>query len=229
MERFLDAIHEVGKEIERSRNNAGIKLVDGSEIDADCLDYFSDNKRDTESEFLAELQIKIGQCKAELFCDVIAKDWYDGSGLRSGPRVLGLKLSVRSRRPGSERISSDDIFLRRGLSLAAPLDEKIPYREWDYINSYSIAFSAPEKFAQMQTSRIAAMVNGDLGLFQGRILFFSPFIPKMAVGQLEAGVIPGERPEQIKAQGAHGGILEYILGERPEDFEVEASATRGIL
>jgi hypothetical protein len=44
------------------------------------------------------------------------------------------------------------------------------------------------------------------------------------VGQLEAGVIPGERPEQIKAQGPHGGILEYILGERPEDFEVEELA-----
>ena len=95
MERFLDAIHEVGKEIERSRNNAGIKLVDGTEIDADCLDYFSDNKRDMESEFLAELQSKIGQAEAELFCDIIAKDWYDGRGLRSGPRVLGLKLGVR--------------------------------------------------------------------------------------------------------------------------------------
>jgi hypothetical protein len=93
-----------------------------------------------------------------------------------------------------------------------------------YINSYSIAFSAPEKFAQMQAGRIAAMVNGDLDLFWGRILFFSPFIPKMAVGQLEAGVIPGERPEQIKNQGAHGGVVEYILGERPEDFDVEASA-----
>jgi hypothetical protein len=121
----------------------------------------------------------------------------------------------KASRPDSERISSDEIFLRRGLSLAAPLDEKIPYREWDYINSYSIAFSAPEKFAQMQACCIAAMVNGDLGLFQGRILFFSPFIPNMAVGQLEAGVIPGERPEQIKAQGPHGGILSTSSAKGP--------------
>jgi hypothetical protein len=115
-------------------------------------------------------------------------------------------------------MSDDDIFFRRGLSLQAPLDRHEPYREWDFINSYSIALSAPEKFAQMQDGRVAALVSGDWGLFLGRVLFFSPFVPNMDLGQLEAGVIPSERPLPIKFQGNHGGILEYILGERPEDF-----------
>jgi hypothetical protein len=274
MERFLDAIHEEGAEIARSLNSRGIKLVDGSEIEADSLDYFFDNKADMEHEFYSELMSKVGQNKADWFCEVIANDWYDGKGARNGPGVQSLKLSVKrylecilsgrditsivindavnssaslflderdiagiltindqmmvshieawkAHHRNSPWISNDDIFLRRGLSLDNPLDESIPYREWDYINSYSIAFSAPEKFSQMQTGKIPALINGDLDLFKGRILFFSPFVPNMKVGQLEAGVIPGERPEKIQGQGAHAGIREYILGQRPEPVDVD--------
>ena len=269
MERFLDAIYDEKTEIERSPNRKGIKLVDGTEIDADYFDYFLENKRDLELEFRADLKNKLGQNKADLFCEIVASDWHDGKGLRDGPRVLSLKSSVKgylrrvlkstwnikeivqndalphsapllnereiagvltvndqmmirhveawkARHVNANQITTDDIFLRRGLSLDRPLDKGEPYREWDYINSYSIAISAPEKFAQMQFGKIPALVSGDLDLFSGRILFFSPFIPMMEAGQLEAGVIPADGPIPIKAQGTHGGILEYIIGERPE-------------
>lgn len=267
MERFLDAAHEEGREIERLPNTRGIKLVDGSEMVADALDYFDHNKNALECEFRSELSTKIGKGKTDLFCDVIATDWYDGKGLRNAPRVLSIKLSVRqyleaisdgrdisslvindvaagsppilskeeivailtvndqmltrhieewkARRSDWDQISDSDIFFKRGLSLNQAIDDSIPYREWDFINSYSLALSAPEKFSQMLQGGIPAIVSGDLSLFHGRILFFSPFVPGMIVGQLEAGVIPAEKSIKITSQGEHGGILEYILGEGP--------------
>lgn len=117
--------------------------------------------------------------------------------------------------PNSLELSSGDIFLRRGLGLDSPIDTSKPYVEWDYINSYSLAISAPEKFAQTYVGTTAALINGDLALFKSRILFFSPFIPSMEVGQLEAGIIPSDTPIPIKFQGEHGGIYEYIIGDRP--------------
>lgn len=142
-----------------------------------------------------------------------------GAILTTNDQMLTRHLEAwKARHPSSDSMSNDDIFFRRGLSLQTPRDEDEPYREWDYINSYSIALSAPEKFAQMQEGCLAALVSGDWGLFFGRILFFSPFIREMDVGQLEAGIIPSEHPLPIKFQGVHGGILEYVLGERPEDF-----------
>lgn len=271
MERFLDAIHEEGRDVERSQSIPGtIKLVDGSEMSSDALDYFVEEKSALESEFCSELMNRIGSTKTDLFCDIISRDWFDGKGLRNRPRVLGVKLSVRNyldavgntrsmtdivvndticagtdpllsiedvaavltvndqmltchvevwkaRRSDWDRISSDDIFFRRGLSLKKAIDLSEPYREWDFINSYSLAFTAPEKFASMQGSNQPAIVSGDLALFGGRVLFFSPFVPKMDVRQLEAGIIPGGKPDKISFQGEHGGILEYILGEQPAD------------
>ncbi len=268
MERFLDAIHEKGKEIERAANRPGIKQVDKIEFQADFFTYFIENKSTMEVEFREELVKKIGEEKTLLFCKTIATDWYDGKGWRNGSRVLGLKLSVKNylseirnvgrklsevvvnetieidkplftskqiasiltvndqlmvrhieawkdSRIDSRSISNDDIFLRRGLALDRLFNENEKYQEWDYINSYSLAFSTPEKFSQMVSGKIPAIVNGDLNLFDGRILFFSPFVPGMNVGQIEAGVIPGEIPDSIKFQGKHAGICEYVLGDRP--------------
>lgn len=270
MERFLDAIHKEGAEIERAKNEKGsIKLVDGKELSADAFNYFFDKKDAMEAEFLRDLTEEIGRTKADWFCEVIAYDWYDGKGLRNGPRVLDIKTSVKdalelmtgnspplseivenatvqstmttlspadiqrilainkqmltrhiegwkATHPNSQEMSDSEIFLRRGLSLNEPLNTDTPYKEWDYINSYSLAFSAPEKFAQMQENKTPAILNGDIHLFDGRILFFSPFVPGMSAGQLEAGIIPSPTPEPIKFQNSHGGILEYILGERPD-------------
>ena len=117
--------------------------------------------------------------------------------------------------PNYDNLNNNDIFLRRGLSLDRKLDTSQPYREWDFLNSYSIAFSAPEKFSQMMKGKTSAIVNAELALFEGRILFFSPFIPGMNVGQLEFGVIPSEKPLPIYAQGEHSGILEYIIDPAP--------------
>jgi hypothetical protein len=269
MERFIDAAHYYeGGEISRTPDKKGIKLVDGSEIDADVLSYFIDNKAALEKEFLQDLINEIGKVKAELFCNVISSDWYDGKGLRNGARVSGIKLGIKqylthvisntidlsdliqnheiakhtqlfsgceiekiltinfqmmmehieawkAQHPNSDWLSTDDIFLRRGLSLDNEIDTEKPYREWDYINSYSIAFSAPEMFAQMQKDKLSALINGDIGLFGERILFFSPFIPNMKVGQIEAGIIPSSKSVPIKYQGKHGDIYEYILDARP--------------
>lgn len=121
----------------------------------------------------------------------------------------------KSEHPNHDALSSGDIFLRRGLSLPRLLDTAMPYREWDFINSYSIAFSAPEKFTQNQPGQIPAIVNGELALFDDRILFFSPFIPNMDVGQLEFGIIPSLKPLPIHHQGEHSGINEYIIDPAP--------------
>lgn len=108
---------------------------------------------------------------------------------------------------------SSDNYLRRGLSLENLLDVDAGYKEWDYVNSYSIAISAPEKFAQMNVGKIPVIVNGELDVFRDRVLFFSPFIRGMELGQLEFGIIPADRPLPILYQGEHGdtGVHEYLL------------------
>ena len=269
MERFLVAAHVDGASIERSPNSEKVKLVDGSELDADVLNYFTQNKDAFRSEFTDELKGRITDEEFRVFCDVVAEEWFDGKRLRQDGRPRRLKRSVydylrrvtnsaiqpsqlvqtqdlptdveplitieavaailtindqmlyrhveewKSNHPNSDDLSSDDVFLRRGLALESKLDTNIPYLEWDFLNSYSIAFSAPEKFSQMMDRRTPAIVNGELSLFENRVLFFSPFIPSMDVGQLEFGIIPSEKSLPLIAQGIHGGILEYIIDPAP--------------
>ncbi len=264
MERFLIAAHEEGASIVRSPNSTKIKMVDGSELEADALSYFSDGIDEFRKEFSSELLERISCHELDLFCSVIAEEWFDGKRLRENGNPRRLKRSVydylsrvsgitkpaefiqvreslsgveplisaeavaailtvndqmiyrhveawKEQHPNANHLSSNDVFFRRGLALKAPLDTSEPYREWDFINSYSIAFSAPEQFSQMMKGRAPAVVNGDMALFEGRILFFSPFIPGMDVGQLEIGVIPAESPLSVHYQGEHAGIMEYIL------------------
>jgi len=275
MERFLDAIHEDGKEIERSKNEPGtIKLVDEKEMSADFFDYFNISKPHLEVEFYEDLSNEIGEENVILFCDVIAKDWYDGKKLRQGERVHQLLVSIRnyleylnpnieisnfverwqvgdleplfdvhevkgildvnyqimyrcledwkSKHPLMDEITNSEIFLRRGLSLDKEFNTDLPYKEWSYINSYSIATSVSEKFAQMQHSSLPALVNGDINLFDNRILFFSPFVRGLPVGQLEAGVIPSSNQVLLKSQGIHSGIHEYIMGTSKYDLNFHA-------
>lgn len=269
MERFLVAAHVDGASIERSPNNEKVKLVDGSELNADVLNYFTQNKEAFRSEFTEGLKGRISEEEFQVFCEVVADEWFDGKRLRQDGRCRRLKRSVynylsivtnsaipinqflqikdlpldveplitvesvaailtvndqmihwyvdewKSKHPNSDSLSSNDVYLRRGLALKCELDTNIPYREWDFLNSYSIAFSAPEKFSQMMYGQMPAIVNGELSLFKNRILFFSPFIPGMEVGQLEFGIIPSERPLPLFAQGNHGGIFEYIIDPAP--------------
>lgn len=101
--------------------------------------------------------------------------------------------------PNSDSISDSDVFLRRGLAINGELDTSEPYREMDFINSYSIAFSAPEKFSQIG-KKTPVLVNGEITLFASRVLFFSPFIPGMDANQLEFGIIPSVMPLPIHYQ-----------------------------
>src|SRR5690554_2347554 len=117
--------------------------------------------------------------------------------------------------PNHDTLSSGGVFLRRGLALNRELDTAKPYREWDFLNSYSMAFSAPEQFAQITSGHLPATLNGELALFEERVLFFSPFIPGMDLGQLEFGIIPSLSALPIHFQGDHGGFLEYILDPAP--------------
>ena len=233
MERFLDAIHFDNEPIARAKNTDAIKMVDGFELQGDYLQYFEDNEEEMENEFFGELVEAIGYANAIWFCFVVAREWYDGNLVLDNhmpegisvlsPDDIGKIIQVnnsnlfkhiekwKERHPNALSIRDDSIFLRRGLAISELIDTTVPYREWDYINSYSIAFSAPEKFAQMTTGKVAAIVNGDYDLYKNRILFFSPFIPGMNIGQLEFGIIPRAWPHNIRYQMCHSGIHEYIL------------------
>lgn len=126
----------------------------------------------------------------------------------------------KERHPNRLFINDDAIWLRRGLGLKTLYPPGARYPEWDYINSYSWGLTAPEQFAQINEVAIPAMVAGDVGLFSGRILFFSPFVPGMPVDQLEFGVIPALHPPIITDRGDHGGFREYVLGEQPPEVDL---------
>lgn len=273
MERFLIAAHVDGAIIERSPNAKGIKLIDDTELDFDVLSYFTKSCEKFRSEFIEELENLISEESIKIFCDVVAKEWFDGSRLRKNGNCQRLKRSVldylrdssenspslgrwvqneedlseieplltadeidiittvnrqmlyrhieewKASHPNNDSISDSDIFIRRGIALQKEIETSKLYTEWDFINSYSIAFSAPEKFSQMVTAEnpkaIPALLNGELTIFLNRVLFFSPFIPNMSVGQLEFGIIPSTEPLPIHCQGRHGGILEYIIDPAP--------------
>lgn len=117
--------------------------------------------------------------------------------------------------PDRYKISNGDIFLRRGLHLNTNLDTLNSYIEQDFINSYTIALTVAEQFSQYDSPQFPVHINGDMGLFENRVLFFSPFIPNMEVGELEFGIIPSEKPLPIHYQRSHGGIHEYILDPMP--------------
>jgi hypothetical protein len=273
--RTLAAIHKENTEIVRNQKNDGFQFVDNSEMIADSLEYFVTNKKTMENEFFYDLCKVIGKSDAQIFCEVISKDWYLGKGHSNDFRVEKLKASIsiylsslydstsglellvknptlstniepllsaqqifeiltlndqmmfryieewKSNHCNSYSISTDDIFLRRGLSLDGEINTSDGYKEWDYINSYSLSFSAPEKFTQIKNGNIRVIINGDLELFSNRMLFFSPFIPGMDVKQLEIGIIPCKTLLPIYYQGNHAGILEYIINPTPCQHNLE--------
>lgn len=107
-------------------------------------------------------------------------------------------------------MGSGDIYCRRGILLKKPLEPQ-EYLEWNYINSYSLAFTVTEKFAQMAAGATPAILNSNLANLRERILFFSPFVPDMPIGQFELGIIPHWWTLRITKQGRHGGIDEYLV------------------
>jgi hypothetical protein len=119
-----------------------------------------------------------------------------------------------------KKISKNDIFLKRGLRIKNMICSDTDYIEQDYINSYSISITVPEKFSitKSENKKTSTLVNGEIDLFGGRFLFFSPFIPDMDLCELEFGIIAW-KPIQIEYQGECRGIHEYILGEGPWNYK----------
>ena len=119
----------------------------------------------------------------------------------------------------SLQMGLSDVFLRRGISLARQFCEAEPYIEWDYLNSYSIATTVSEQFTYLGTGEYKAILSADLSLFDGRILFFAPFIKGMPTNQLEVGIIPPVKPLSLINQGCHNEIYEYrVIDKETEDF-----------
>ena len=105
---------------------------------------------------------KILDINAELF-NLYLEDWID-------------------KHPFSYEKNTSNIFFLRGLNLDSKLIE--PYKEKDYINSYTLSLSMAEQFSDMGNDE-NVIVSGEYGLFYKRILFFSPFIPKPDLAKLK--------------------------------------------
>lgn len=132
-------------------------------------------------------------------------DWYDNT-----------IQDYIEQHPGGLEMGSNDLCLHRGLVLHKPFIDGEPYFEMGYINSYSMCVSVPEQFAALADGskrEIAAIVSGELYDFRYRILAFSPFIPGMQSGQLEACVIPSAKEVRVRGQGVYSGIHEYLIYE----------------
>lgn len=104
-----------------------------------------------------------------------------------------------------------DLFFRRGLCLEKMQQESDQYWEFAYLNSYSFATSASEKFAQWKETAFPTIVSTRYEKICDRVLFFGPFIPGMPDFQLELGVIPSSSPQRIKFDGKHGDMYDYTL------------------
>lgn len=106
--------------------------------------------------------------------------------------------------------NTEDLYCRRGVFLNNLFDSE-EYYEWSFINSYSIACTVTEKFAQMKEDGIPAIIHTNISNLRHRILFFSPFIKGMPARQFELGIIPHWWTQRIVYQGEHGGIHEYLI------------------
>ena len=112
-----------------------------------------------------------------------------------------------------------DVFLRRGINLSKLFEDGHIFNEWDYINSYSLATTLTEQFTYLGKGKHKVMLSSDFSLFNGRILFFAPFINGMNTNQLEVGIIPSTTPLVLIYQGCHNKIDEYrIVDKAKEDF-----------
>lgn len=114
--------------------------------------------------------------------------------------------------PRNDEFASSSVFFRRGLVLQKLFKDDHRYKELDVISSYTLSVTLAEQFANThREDEKSAIVNADFYLFSDRLLFFSPFVPGMKSSQLEAGVIPGEKPARLKYMGIHRGVGEYLL------------------
>ena len=119
-----------------------------------------------------------------------------------------LQKWISEEHPKGEQISTENIYFRKGL-INKNLEQI--YSDKNYINSYTLSRTVSEQFATMTSDSNKKNINTEYGLFQDRILFFTPFIKGIEKTQIEIAVIPYiGKLEPIK-QGIFGGIEEYIL------------------
>lgn len=107
-------------------------------------------------------------------------------------------------------LTTNDIYLHRGLNIKNIFQSGQNYKENGFISSYSSAISVGEMFArQRQNNNV--IVSGEISLFDSQILFFSPFIRGMKEDQFEFGIIPKSKPYSLFYCGEHSGMHEYLL------------------
>lgn len=160
-----------------------VKNVSGIKVIYDIEDGIEPNFEDDEIEEIIALNRRM--------LDGYLPNWLDGH-----PKKL--------------EMGSSDIYCRRGVFLEKEFDSE-EYFEWRFINSYSLAFSVTEKFAQMADTKTPAIINTNIANLRERVLFFSPFIKGMPAEQFEFGIIPHWWTMRINKQEIHGGIIEYMV------------------
>jgi hypothetical protein len=97
--RFLEAAHTEDSDIARAMpvpSKDRIWTAEQTELNVDLLSYFVARKAELEAEFVGDLSDLIGKAKAALFCDTIAKEWFDGKRKRITGNVLALKRSIKA-------------------------------------------------------------------------------------------------------------------------------------
>lgn len=109
-------------------------------------------------------------------------------------------------------------YVRRGVYMpAGPAD---PMAELNYLNSYSLALTLPEVFAQTYSQKdkekgIPTIFSTPLPAVQARTVAFAPFVEGMTLSQLELVVAPPIEPMRLVFHGIYGSptpIAEYSYG-----------------
>ena len=110
--------------------------------------------------------------------------------------------------PKKDLFGTNDIYYRRGINNKFNRGVE-QYNENDFINSYTLSSTVAEQFSQTGNN-IRFIVSGEMGLFNNRILFFSPFL-KGFQKQIEIGVIPHTQKLNIVFSNTIGEIDEYTI------------------
>ncbi len=115
-----------------------------------------------------------------------------------------------------EAFATDDIYLRRGITLDGIMDDEI-FKEQNYVNSYTLSLTVTEQFCQLPGTKPSIM-NLPYNNSLSRILFFSPFIlnqnlqlAQQNYEQLEFGIVPPFSEIRMHLQDEHDIVAEYML------------------
>ncbi|WP_156432442.1 hypothetical protein [Burkholderia sp. MSMB1498] len=114
--------------------------------------------------------------------------------------------------------SINSTYVRRGVYM--PTQPISPMTELNYLNSYSLAVTLPEVFAQTYSQKhkdkgIPTIFSAPVPAVQCRTAAFAPFIKGMDLSQLEMVVAPPIEPMELVFHGVHGSqvqIAEYSYG-----------------